>query len=204
MRQAFLRIWKRISISQRARYQSISSATSSSVSAVRLVSKRHSTGATSGRWVDFLGHHAGGPDRLVLAMRKVDDTRPQLLAYHARFLTMPRGQGEGDSPKSFTRGHRRPQFLAVRQCPIMLSTQQPIRWLAQFAGPAHQLDHVRLTVGHVDQPGLRQLRRQFGHPFIALDPAGALFDPRAPAVGVPSARAPTSTHPVPPKARDQR
>jgi Ca2+-binding RTX toxin-like protein len=47
IRQPFLRMWKRISISQRARYQSISSATSASVSAVRLVSRRHSTGVLS-------------------------------------------------------------------------------------------------------------------------------------------------------------
>ncbi len=44
IRQPFLRMWKRISISQRARYQSISSAAWASVSAVRLVSRRHSTG----------------------------------------------------------------------------------------------------------------------------------------------------------------
>jgi hypothetical protein len=43
IRQPFLKKWKKIAISQRARYPSMGFATSSSGSAGQLVSKRHST-----------------------------------------------------------------------------------------------------------------------------------------------------------------
>lgn len=49
------------------------------------------------RWVVFLGDRTGGPDRPVLAVRKVHDASPRLLANHARPFAITCGEGEADA-----------------------------------------------------------------------------------------------------------
>lgn len=121
-RQPFFSTLNRISISQRARYQSISSTTAAAVGV--------------GQQAPFDGFDTSGRRQ---AVRHVAPTA----------AGAPCAPWHRAVPESQIRSARVPRWrklLALRQAAVVRCAHQPVHWRAQGLGEGHQRHHVRFAI----------------------------------------------------------
>ena len=94
------------------------------------------------RRTDFSGNRAGYGNMTSLAVGQTDRAHPDLLRYPARWLAMACRQGEFNLAQNFAGQHGGPQFGTVRQAPVMLRTNQPVRRMPQVPGATHEFNDI--------------------------------------------------------------
>lgn len=129
--------------------------------------------------VDFAGDHAARLDRIVAADPDPDPLGAYLLMHRTGLLALAGGQIEADLAQRLGRQHAGPQLVAIGQRAVVLRAQQPVGRRAQVARTRHQRRNIRLPIGHIHQTRFGHVRRPFGNPLVAFDPAHALDDPVA-------------------------
>lgn len=108
----------------------------------------------------------------------------QLLLHHSRLASVAPTKGELDFAQYLLRVHLVPQMLALAQHPVVLRAHQQIDRPAQRLRALHQRQNVALAVAYLHQTRVGQVHRPLGQPLVAVDPAQALVDVAALAVGI--------------------